>query len=711
MKALTLIILIALAGMITPAIAWESGSSNLTYLGAVPLNTYHNHINDGVLYAQEGFTVRIYDLSSDLSEIKYTSYVDQIIFTSNVAAITSDNGNLYVLGGGHLSVFDLTDKLHPGYLGHTTASGGDLIAAGDYVFVGGSDLNVYDVSNPSKPFLINVTATPTISDLAFDGRYLYGGYYDSGGTSTFRFITIDASDPSQPVYLGSTTTAGATSGLAYYNDTLYVSSFGKSFQAWDVANRSAPVQFWNSASLAANHIGAVDLRVDDHYLFVDARYNSDTNIGLGNGGVVVYDISNNTPVKLDADGTGFLGYTEDLSTDGNVLVTSSNTLGMNLYDVSNKSNIVRRAHIGVPSTPYVLNPTTLGKIDVLGHAGRDGGSWYWNITDPAAPSLLASWEEVPLARMNQNMPWFKNNSYVCYGSNGVGCWVLNLTGLEDPSFKTPLGIPYSQNNYMASQIVSEKRIYETTKSSTLKIWTNSEKPVLLNASPLLSNYDEMAFYHGNFIIADHGSELRVLDITTDSPVLAANFTYNKTITGWHYDPAVDRVYVTDTGYNLRAVNVSDTNSIHWEPGYRDMIMQTRAVTSNGNDVFVVGRDVYGSGTIRMVSFENTSAPKVIDHAHSIYGDDQTVAYYKGYVYAGAPGALTVYKIIPTSGLSPIEPTPEQTPIVIAPDPITQKDRCYLTINIRVKCDGESCKTSELFNWTFRVAAVECGEAS
>jgi len=91
------------------------------------------------------------------------------------------------------------------------------------------------------------------------------------------------------------------------------------------------------------------------------------------------------------------------------------------------------------------------------------GRGYYNITDPASLSTvdpITFWRK-PTARMIA-IPWYGNYSLVELGPNGVGAWVLNLTGIEEPGFlpnESPVFLP---GNNVASLFATDKRIYSTT---------------------------------------------------------------------------------------------------------------------------------------------------------------------------------------------------------------------------------------------------------
>ncbi len=220
-------------------------------------------------------------------------------------------------------------------------------------------------------------------------------------------------------------------------------------------------------------------------LYVSVRYN----------GIRIYDISGRVPVPVGSNKAS-TGYSEEISSNGNVAVMARNSAGTAVYTTTDKTHPVLSTNLNVPSSAYVLAPTTIGSIDVLGHAGRNLGSWYWNITVPEETALsrpLAEWS-VNNPRMF-DMPWVGNYSYTALGSNGGGAWIINLTGLEKPGF-SPHSQIYSTAVNALTYYATDTRIYMTTTSG-FKIYDNTRKdtaePALISSTPdVISRYSQLS---------------------------------------------------------------------------------------------------------------------------------------------------------------------------------------------------------------------------
>jgi len=124
------------------------------------------------------------------------------------------------------------------------------------------------------------------------------------------------------------------------------------------------------------HFNAVDLAINDHYLYMSVRYKGGIiSECLPRGGIVIYDISSPVPVVVDGNNILHCGYTEKISSDGKKAIMNCGQLGFNIYDVSNKSDIIEKSHVIVPARANVLKAQQVGSIDILAHAGNDGGAW------------------------------------------------------------------------------------------------------------------------------------------------------------------------------------------------------------------------------------------------------------------------------------------------------------------------------------------------
>ena len=689
-----LLCILMLSALVSVGAAYSNGTY-LKYAGSAQVNTFHNLVYNGTAYVQEGQNTRIYDLSPgvDLSKIRATSFVNQILTVNGQMAVDPSNNRLYI--GKY--IYDISDRINPVRIGNVSASGFP-IPAGNLLYMLGSSITVFDVSNPTAP--VRLSSIGSINGVrgTYDGRYIYSGSYSGQGTVSYNLVITDVQDPVNPIVVSRTDTGAEINGIAYYNNTVYTGRYLQALDAWDVTNRSAPVRIYRSTSDTGHDAAAMDVEAHGHYLYISTRYKVYDDMGLASGGMVVYDISSPIPRVVDSDGSGYLGYTEDISTDGNVAVISCNTLGFNIYDVKNKTSIKRKALVAVPSTPWTISATTMGTMDVLGYGGRDGGSWYWNVTDPTTISTsapIASWNEKPLARIDINMPFQGNYSYVYMGTNGNGAWIVNLTGLEKPGFILPPARKYNPDDQTVNVFTTDDKIFVGSRfANSIRVFNNTLKdtaePALISSGRQWGTFAPMYLYHDNYIIVPASGSLVIYGGIGpgENLIKAADFTYGRSVLTAYYDEDSEHVYTVESSHAVRAINVSDMNNIYWETGSVMPYMQPRDLAANGTDVFLVGRDLSGSGSVQMISFADMSKPRIVDHAVSPGGDDLAVEYYKGYLYTGG-GSLTAWKVIPSNVPQPVTPTPSPTPTPTTTPTPTPTQVSSASIEVTAPSGGET----------------------
>lgn len=680
--------------LISPVLAYTDGT-HMKFVASLPINTYHNYVYNGTLYSQEGYMTRMYDLSPGVDRTKITqrSFVNQVkVSDTKPNDYTVYSGKLYILSDAALDIFDVSTpykQLFPVFLGNTSSGGGTrIVINGNLAYITSNGIKVIDISDPATPVLISHTTARQAQQIAFDGRYAYTGFLSADIGDTY-FTTWDMIDPHNPVIVNSTqfTTLGVDHGLkaiGYYNNFVYLTSYTTTVQAWNVTNRSAPVR-----TTVINQYG-VNLKVYDHYLLVSFRYNG--NDPWPHGGVGVWDISNGTPSThvVTQSEQVFFGYTEDVSTDGTTIAVSGNTCGEWLLDFTNKTQSNNYNHptlntalslLGVPATSYALNAYSIGNLDILASAGRDGGTWYWNITNPADASsrALAFWTAYGIPRQ-QCSPVYKNYSYVSWGTNSLNFGRINLTGIESPTFIPVIDNLYVSGYYESFIIANETRIYdsESDKISTGRVssWHNDNNNVTrIRARAYDNNFLALHFYNNTvnstrYLLASNWFGIKLFDITEDNLVDVWNETYNASNPStFHahygaYDPVTNHLYAPGGtgagGFYVKSISLSDINNIQVDgmSPYMDLTMNTQPnniIANNGTDVFVIGISTGGSD-VYMFDFSNPSSPKLIDGVKT-GGANSAIAYYKGYLYVGNEGSITVWKVTPSSGM------PQDSPII------------------------------------------------
>jgi hypothetical protein len=190
---------------------------------------------------------------------------------------------------------------------------------------------VIDVSNPARPVQAGSWLAPTdravLQSITLAGHYAYVGDAN-GGAHVF-----DVADPPHPVRVGGFDSSGVAHEVAVAGNYAYVADDYQGLHVLDVSDAARPVLVggWTNlaSSAAASHVA-----VAGSYAYV---MNRDTDIGLGNGGLDVIDISNPTNC------TRVVGYTNisgEVALAGKYLCAAVERVGLRVLDVSNPTNCV-----------------------------------------------------------------------------------------------------------------------------------------------------------------------------------------------------------------------------------------------------------------------------------------------------------------------------------------------------------------------------------
>jgi len=148
-------------------------------------------------------------------------------------------GLLFTTSKYYLTIFDLSvDKFNPIFLSNYSVWTDDVIKDGNYVYLSGSTMKILDISNPKTPALVGqVKGNYSTMYLAYDGsQFLYGVAWSSSGTMPSICTIYDVSDPYNPTVVNNFATGGEGSGIAYYNNTVYIAMFNDKMEAYDVTN-------------------------------------------------------------------------------------------------------------------------------------------------------------------------------------------------------------------------------------------------------------------------------------------------------------------------------------------------------------------------------------------------------------------------------------------------------------------------------------------
>ncbi len=142
--------------------------------------------------------------------------------SNHVSGIAVVGGYAYTAASYGMGVFDVSVPGAPEHVGfeETTSQKLQIAARGDYVYLAGGSVSVFDISDPANPFLAHSISRPgeTAEGLFIDGDLLYVAI------DIFGLRIYDISDPLHPVSIGRVDSSDkgisvfATGGYAYLAD-------------------------------------------------------------------------------------------------------------------------------------------------------------------------------------------------------------------------------------------------------------------------------------------------------------------------------------------------------------------------------------------------------------------------------------------------------------------------------------------------------------
>jgi hypothetical protein len=657
-------------------------SSTLNKVGAIPADAFINCIHDDTLYTGEGVGLRVYNIKSgqNLSNMDANSFNYQIIYPRPITAISASGDRLYLSEGGTLHILDISDRLHPKSMGNVTKNSDHhaINIIGNYAYVGGfSYLTVFDISDSNAPAYVRSimgwsvpgASSKKIYRLANDGKYLYAAYGDPRSYGGLGFSIFDISNAGNPKYVSNFSYGGggqgSTTGIAYYNNILYVAQYAQRLRAFDVTDRSKPKFLWNGTPGSPS---AVDVQVSGHYLYVSNRYKGDsTSTG---GGMYIYDISAPIPKKVGQNKV-FTGYTEQITTNGDITAIARNTGGNNLYNNANKSNPLFLSNIRTPATSMALNAGLIGATPVLFAGGRNGGVWAWDISDPEAlaanPQIIGSWYPSGMEpRGDAGVVIVDNYTFTTMDGNGAGIFTQDWTGFERWTPGTNPPYTHWGKEELNSQIISANkttnRLYSATYAG-IKVYdiTNKMHPKLAGTIPGFNLPGPM--YHGNYAItSDETDGIKFLDITNTKNFSVAAYydrnvknrtssTYHK-YGGFNYNSTSDILYAvwregSGASYHVVQLDVSNMKNVHKIGDSLNFYgtFSAAGLIINGTDLFVSSAS---TGELRQYDISDPNTFRQTDSKYIAGGKINSMKWYQGYIYIFGESALEIYHPTPSA---------------------------------------------------------------
>ncbi|UCE67212.1 MAG: T9SS type A sorting domain-containing protein [Candidatus Zixiibacteriota bacterium] len=311
---------------------------------------------------------------------------------------------LYITGASfpgyhrYLEVFDISDTLNPysiylGDLGYGYYP--RMRKIDNYIYITNftAGIDVYDVSNPTNPVLIDtVLIDYPISDMLITGAYAFtSGYSDS-------IWTIDVSNPINPVMVHSFYNQSGAGGFYLDNGNLYFTT-ASVISMLDINNPVMP-------QLLGRYIpgvGAVDIAIWGNYAYLASGY----------GGFDIFDISD----PLDPVGIGYYDtdhQTQKIHINDGVLYLADGYGGVLLFSLMDPINPELLSSIFLDANAHDIHTS-----DSLLYIADMDGFKIANISDPANPVIICNYPTLPYRNGCWNIIAYGDYVYTAELDSGI----------------------------------------------------------------------------------------------------------------------------------------------------------------------------------------------------------------------------------------------------------------------------------------------------
>ena len=275
--------------------------------------------------------------------------------------VKGDVANTYVLAG-----FDPADA---GFEYRTNVSGRDVYVdvARQLAFVAGGaqGLQIFDVSDPFKPFRVGGYNTAGEACAV----YVFGNTaYVADGTAGFQII--DVTNAANPARLGGFDTAGAARDVYVSGATAYVADDDAGLQIFDVTDPANP-----------SLLGGFDTAGQANGLYVDVANNL-VYVADGDAGFQVIDVTDPANPVL-AGGLNTTGTSRSVYVSGTTAYVADDDSGLQIIDVTNPAIPATLGRYATNGQAYDVSVTgTLAFVAT----DYDAGLEIVDVSNPAAPA-------------------------------------------------------------------------------------------------------------------------------------------------------------------------------------------------------------------------------------------------------------------------------------------------------------------------------------
>jgi hypothetical protein len=531
--------------------------------------------------------------------------------TYQALGVEVKDGYLYVADyGGGVKIFDIHDPSAP-FLAGAIATGDslsnpcDVAVCGDYAYLADEDegARIFDISDPDAARFVgsylDEDTWPCFAEIAVRDNYVYAGSYDG-------IWVIDVSDPTAPsaVVKGFPTDHPYDCyGMAFQGNYLYVADNQSTGAGLRIVNIADPTQPQEVGFLPST-------RPADVVVSGDYAYFADHSQGMR-----VVDVSNpGSPAQVPG-GVFAPGSPGSFAFDGIALV------GTTVY-ISDYYGKVYVVDVSIPAAP-VQRSLISGLYWPVAIAAE--GGYIFVAEDTAGITIINdnfpnSLHQVAYRGIGDTGAVCINGSYAYTSEYDNGFAVVDLTKSDLPLVGR--GIIGSWNEYAGPIAASGNCIVlGVSGRNSLQVYdiSNPQYPMwpVAVVSPLPAPPRGLAF-RGSFVfVAESSGGLRVLDVSDPAHAFEPSGSFAATSLAMDVALQGDYAYVADYNEGLVVVDISNP-LMHKRVGTRSLPGYPCAVAVSGQYAYITSMSAdWSSATLYVVDVSNPSAPQL--SANSISG--------------------------------------------------------------------------------------------
>jgi hypothetical protein len=298
----------------------------------------------------------------------------------------------FVGSTGSLAIYSIADPSNPVLLGATSTPSlaYDVIVSGNYAYVSsrsGGQIYVYDVSNPANIVAVTTINAGAVFSLQLSGKYLVGL---TQGSSLIEMF--DISNPTRP-FLTSSTASNLSfpRGLSIVGKYAYASGHnGDNNASLNIFDISNPYNIVAHGSLSFV-LDDSSSRTFNNYVSGGLAYLSTYNAVSGAGELVIVDVSNVDNITAVGHTTVNAGSSQRVIVSGKyAYMVNGSDFGsgnISVYDVTNKSSIVAKGISSVTQGGTFYDVAISGKYAYVADGGTSPSIKVYELNNTETPTF------------------------------------------------------------------------------------------------------------------------------------------------------------------------------------------------------------------------------------------------------------------------------------------------------------------------------------